>query len=47
MKIAKRTKAGWTAYVPNKQKYNCDECGAQLWVAPDGKSKYCDKVHGK
>lgn len=45
MKIAKRLKNGWTKRVPNKQKYNCDDCGSQLWVAPDGKSVYCDAVH--
>ena len=35
----------WEYGVENKQKYNCDACGAQLWVAPDGKTKYCDATH--
>ena len=29
----------------NKKKYHCDMCGEKLWVAPDGKSIYCDKEH--
>lgn len=44
MTIAKRTKTGWTPHQPNKEKYHCDDCGARLYVAPDGKTKYCDKV---
>lgn len=45
MKIAKRTATGWTDRVINKAKYNCDDCGARLWVAPDGKTLYCNAVH--
>lgn len=47
MKIAKRTNKGWTERQANKQKYNCDDCGAQLYVAPDGKTVYCDKLSEK
>ena len=42
VKVAKRIRRGWTEYQTNKQKYNCDDCGARLWVAPDGKSLYCN-----
>jgi len=45
IKIAKRLKNGWTERVANKQKYNCDDCGSKLWVAPDGKTIYCNEVH--
>lgn len=44
--IAKRTERGWTDYQPNKSKTNCDDCGARLYVAPDGKTLYCDNVNG-
>lgn len=42
IKIAKRVKGGWTERQSNKQKYVCDDCGKQLFVAPDGKTVYCD-----
>lgn len=42
MKIAKRTKTGWTAYQLNKNKMFCDDCKSRLYIAPDGKTKYCD-----
>lgn len=44
LKIAKRIAGGWTDRQPNKQEFNCDDCGAALWVAPDGKSIYCDNL---
>lgn len=44
MKIAKRTKTGWTAYQLNKNKMFCDDCKSRLYIAPDGKTKYCDKI---
>lgn len=47
MKIAKRLVNGWSDYQPNKQKYHCDDCGAGLYVAPDGKTKYCDNLSDK
>ena len=47
IKIARRLENGWTEYLPNEQDYNCDWCGAKLWVAPDGKSLYCDAVHAQ
>lgn len=39
--INKRSKNGWVKVV-NNQKYVCDKCGAKLWVAPDGKTIYCN-----
>lgn len=47
MKIAKRLPAGWTDRQPNKQKYICDDCQSKLWVAPDGKTVYCDNLSDK
>lgn len=47
MKIAKRIKDGWTSRQVNQQKYNCDDCGAGLWAAPDGKSIYCNELSDK
>ena len=50
MKISKRLKNGWTERQTNKQKYICDDCGNRLWVAPDGKTIYCNnlsKAHKK
>ena len=47
MTIAKRLKTVWTNYQPNVKKYHCDDCDAQLYVAPDGKTKYCDKISTK
>ena len=29
----------------NKNHLFCDMCGAKLWVAPDGKTIYCDNEH--
>jgi len=40
--VAKRLTNGWTEYQRNNNKNTCDDCGAKLWVAPDGKSLYCD-----
>lgn len=45
MKIVKRLPHGWLSHQTNKQKYNCDDCGAKLWIAPDGKTLYCNNVH--
>lgn len=46
--IAKRlVGGGWTEYQPNKSRDNCDDCGAALWVAPDGKSVYCNAASDK
>jgi len=45
IKIAKRLKSDWTDYQENKSVSNCDDCGARLWVAPDGKSLYCNAIH--
>lgn len=45
--IAKRLPGGWTPYQPNESKETCDDCGAALWVAPDGKTLYCDKISTK
>lgn len=46
MKINLRTKDGWrNEKVTNKQKYNCDIDGEKLWIAPDMKTRYCDKIH--
>lgn len=47
MKIAKRIEGGWTNYQVNHNKYNCDDCGSRLYVAPDGKTKYCDNLSDK
>jgi len=44
MKIAKRIINGWTEYQLNKSKYSCDDCKAQLYIAPDGKTLYCDNI---
>lgn len=43
IQIAKRTFAGWTPYRDNKSHTHCDDCGERLYVAPDGKTLYCDK----
>lgn len=45
--IAKRIQGGWTNSQPNTDKLNCDDCGARLWVAPDGKTLYCDNASDK
>lgn len=45
--IAKRLKNGWTSYQPNDQKYVCDDCGERLYIAPDGKTPYCDNISTK
>ena len=45
MNISKRLATGWSDKQANKNKYNCDECSAALWVAPDGKTLYCNAVH--
>lgn len=34
----------WTEYQANKSLTHCDDCGAVLWIAPDGKSLYCDAL---
>lgn len=47
MTIAKRLKNGWTNYQTNKSKEVCDDCKAQLYVAPDGKTLYCDNISDK
>lgn len=39
-----RTKDGW-ADQQNKEKYMCDVCQMKLWVAPDGKTIYCNNIH--
>ena len=31
----------------NKDKEKCDMCGSRLYVAPDGKTIYCDKEHNE
>lgn len=41
-KIAKRVQGGWTERQVNLSRDNCDDCGAQLWVAPDGQTIYCN-----
>ena len=34
---------GWLEHkTPNKDKLYCDICHKQLWVAPDGKTIYCN-----
>lgn len=46
MKINLRAKEGWIdEKVENKQKWNCDIDNEKLYVAPDGETVYCDKVH--
>lgn len=46
--IAKRLPGGgWTKYQPNKQPEHCDDCGARLYVAPDGRTLYCDQATTK
>lgn len=45
MNIAKRLTNGWTERQVNKSKSHCDDCESILWVAPDGKSIYCNNVH--
>lgn len=41
-----RIEGGWhDKKVPNKTPYHCDIDGERLFVAPDGKTVYCDKVH--
>lgn len=46
--IAKRLiEGGWTEYQPNQSREVCDDCGAPLWVAPDGKSLYCNTASDK
>lgn len=47
MKIAKRLPNGWTPYQINKNKYICDDCQARLYIAPDGKTPYCDNISDK
>lgn len=47
MKIAKRTATGWTPYQPNTDKLKCDDCQARLYIAPDGKTLYCDNISDK
>jgi hypothetical protein len=42
MKINRRIKGGWVRNQKNNQKYTCDICGEKLWVAPDGKTVYCN-----
>lgn len=44
MTISKRLVNGWTEQQVNNQKYVCDDCGAKLWVAPDGKTIYCNET---
>lgn len=41
MNINVRTKTGWKKR-QNKSKYICDICGDKLWIAPDGKTIYCN-----
>lgn len=43
--IALRIAGGWKNGVQNKDPLNCDIDGARLWVAPDGKTLYCNQVH--
>lgn len=42
--VSLRTDAGWKT-----AKYHggevCPECGAKLWVAPDGETIYCQELH--
>lgn len=45
--IARRVPNGWTPYEPNQSKDTCDWCNARLYVAPDGKTLYCDAMHHK
>lgn len=47
-KINLRVEGGWhDERVSNKAPYHCDIDGSRLYVAPDGKTVYCDKVHTK
>ncbi len=44
--IRLRVEGGWSdEKVPNKTPYVCDIDGAQLHVAPDGKTVFCNQVH--
>lgn len=45
--IAKRLKNGWTEPQENKSQDWCDDCTQILWVAPDGKTLYCDNLSSK
>lgn len=43
--IARRINGGWTNYLPQKNDTHCDWCKNRLYVAPDGKTLYCNHLH--
>ena len=47
MKINRRARIGWIAKQENRSKTHCDICGEKLWVAPDGKTVYCNTAWDK
>ena len=44
MNCSYRIKNGWKQGTQEKDNI-CQKCFAKLWIAPDGKSVYCDNIH--